>query len=121
MERPEQPTRSYLKEFVWAFVLVNLFAGAAGLLAGIHLDGVGMGLALFLGASLTVTLLLVIVVTATLVWDYLTRALARHVGRWGAAGSAYREHAGSADTLGATSSDSECRAAADAAEADPQP
>lgn len=120
MEKPEQPTRSYLKEFAWAFLLVNLFAGAAGLLAGIHLDGVGLGLALFLGASVTVTLLLVIVVTATLVWDALTRTLARHVGKWGAAGSAYSEHAGSTDALEATS-DLERTAADDAAEADAQP
>lgn len=120
MEKPEQPTRSYLKEFAWAFLLVNLFAGAAGLLAGIHLDGVGLGLALFVGASVTVTLLLVIVVTATLVWDALTRTLARHVARWGAAGSAYRAPGGSTEVLGETSDD-ERMAADDAAGEDAQP
>lgn len=104
MERPDQPTRTYLKEFAWAFLLVNLFAGTAGLLAGIHLDSVGMGVALFVGASLTVTLLLVVVVTGTLVWDVLTRTLARHIRRWGAAGSAYHEDAvGSAEARDETS------------------
>ena len=121
MEQPEHPTGSYLKEFAWAFLLVNLFAGAAGLLAGIHLDSVGMGLALFLGASLTVTLLLVVVVVGTLVWHALTDTLARHVRRWGAAGSAYRRpEADVAGTIEGTS-DIERRAADDAAEDDSQP
>ena len=77
MEEPDRPTRNYLREFLWAFLVVNLFAGGVGLLVGIHLDSIGLGIALFLGVSLTITVLLAIVVAGTLAWDALARAVAR--------------------------------------------
>jgi len=77
MERPERPTRAYLGEFAWAFLLVNVMAGGAGLLVGIHLDSIGMGLALFLGGSLTVTVLVALLIAGTMAKDALFRLLVR--------------------------------------------
>jgi len=77
MERPEHPTADYVREVGWALLLINLFAGAVGLLVGVHMSSISIGLALFLGGSLSVTALLALVVASTLAWDAAAQARTR--------------------------------------------
>lgn len=58
MEPHQDPTRAYLRELLWAALMVNAMLALTGLLVGAHLDDVLLGLALFLGGGLVVTAIL---------------------------------------------------------------
>lgn len=70
MERQDDPTRSYLKELLWAAAMVNLIMALVGLLVGAQLGDVRLGLGLFLGGGLTITAILglLVLVNFGVVW-----------------------------------------------------
>ena len=70
MEEHTNPTREYVKELLWAALMINLIVGLVGLWVGVQLMNPLLGVGLFLAGGLIVTgvLALVVLANATMVW-----------------------------------------------------
>lgn len=68
METPgDDPRTGYVKELLWAGLMVNAALALVGLLVGSHLGSLWLGLGLFLGGGLLITGVLAAVVAVNVV------------------------------------------------------
>ena len=70
VEEQTNPTREYVKELLWAALMINLIVGLVGLWVGVQLMNPLLGLGLFLGGGLIITgvLALLVLANAAVVW-----------------------------------------------------